>query len=206
MKRNGFTPLRRSAENGFTLVELMVALLIFAMIAAAGVSLLNFSIRAQAAAATRLDDVAGDRRMVALLTGDFAQALPRIMRDITGASLPAFTGNTGSGVSPILRYVRGGWSNPSAAPRASIQRVEIVLAGGQLQRLSYPMTDGAAAEPPQTLAANVESITMRYRDKGPWTDTWPAPTPDALPRAVEMTVKRQGAPALVMMFLVGAAQ
>ena len=202
----GLTLSERSAENGFTLVELMVALLIFAMIAAAGVSLLNFSIRAQAAAASRLDEVASDRRMVALLTADFAQALPRIARDTTGANLPAFTGNNGVGRAPILRYVRGGWSNPSGVARASIQRVEIALAGDRLQRISFPMTDGAAADAPQTLATGVESVAMRYRYKGPWSEAWVAPTADALPRAVEMTVKRRGKPAIAMLFLVGAGQ
>ena len=40
----------RDQESGFTLVELMVALVIFAMLSAAGVALLSFSVRAQAAA------------------------------------------------------------------------------------------------------------------------------------------------------------
>ncbi|WP_447410841.1 PulJ/GspJ family protein, partial [Clostridium perfringens] len=54
---HGFTPLRRYAEHGFTLVEVMIALLIFGMIAAAGVAILSFSVRAQGATATRLDDI-----------------------------------------------------------------------------------------------------------------------------------------------------
>ena len=42
-------------RNGFTLVEMLVSLLIFAMLAAAGVTLLSFSVRAQDVAETRLD-------------------------------------------------------------------------------------------------------------------------------------------------------
>lgn len=34
-KSNGFTPLRRSAENGFTLIEMLVALAIFSLAALA---------------------------------------------------------------------------------------------------------------------------------------------------------------------------
>ena len=202
----GCAPLGRDAENGFTLVEMMVALLIFALIAAAGVSLLNFSIRAQAAAATRLDDVASDRRMSALLITDLAQAVPRITRDTNGASVSAFSGTGGTGTAPFLRYVRAGWSNPSAAPRPSVQRVDLALVGGRLERQSYPMVDGAAPDPPQVLATNVASVVMRYRTRGAWSATWTPPEPDALPQAVEMTVTRSHAAPLTMLFLVGVAQ
>ena len=190
-------------RNGFTLVELMVALLIFGMIATAGVSLLNFSVRAQAASAQRLDAVANDRRMSALLAGDLAQAIPRITRDSSGANVRAFAGTNGADAPPMLRYVRGGWSNPDGALRASIQRVEIALVDGRLERRTYPFADGAVAGAPQTLSTNVDSIHLRYRINGAWSDNWTVPDPTALPNAVEMIVKRRGEPALMMAFLVG---
>jgi general secretion pathway protein J len=202
---NGFTPLRRSAENGFTLVELMVALLIFGMIAGAGVSLLNSSIRAQAASTTKLAELGNQRRMASLLASDLAQAIPRVTRDTAGAPVRAFSGTNGVGALPMLRYVRSGWTNPGGESRASIQRVEITLVAGRLERRAYPMADGATAGAPQVLADNVESVRLRYRDKGPWSDVWTATTFDALPRAVEMTIKRRGEPALMMAFLVGSA-
>ena len=52
---HGFTPAKRSAEHGFTLVEVMIALMIFGMLAAAGVAILTFSVRAQTATGKRLD-------------------------------------------------------------------------------------------------------------------------------------------------------
>ena len=39
-----FTPLECSAEHGFTLIELLVSLMIFAMLAAAGVLLMVNSV------------------------------------------------------------------------------------------------------------------------------------------------------------------
>jgi general secretion pathway protein J len=205
MKRNGFTSLQRSAEHGFTLVELMVALLIFGMIAGAGVSILNFSIRAQAASTAKLAEIGDQRRMAALIASDLAQAIPRITRDTAGQPVRAFSGTNGVGALPMLRYVRSGWTNPGAEPRASIQRVEIVLVADRLERRAYPMADGALAGAPQILASNVESVRLRYRERGPWSDVWTATTFDALPRAVEMTIKRRGEPALMMAFLVGPA-
>jgi general secretion pathway protein J len=52
----------RIKEAGFTLVELMVSLMIFGMLSAAGVALLSFSVRAQEAAESRLGDLAQLRR------------------------------------------------------------------------------------------------------------------------------------------------
>ena len=199
---HGFTPVWRSAEHGFTLVEMMIALLIFGMIAASGVSLLNFSVRAQAAATQRLGALGDDRRMASLLASDLAQSVPRVTRDSTGAPVRAFVGTNGVGPAPVLQYVRSGWTNPSGDPRASIQRVEIAIVDGRLERRNYPMADGAIAGAPQTLATNVESVRMRYRDKGPWIEVWDAAA--TLPRAVEITLKRRGEPALLMAFLVGS--
>ena len=197
--------MMRSAEHGFTLIEMMVALLIFGMLAGAGVSLLTFSVRAQAAASERLDRVANDQRMASLLASDLAQAVPRITRDLIGANQRAFSGTNGIGAIPFLRYVRGGWSNPDGAARASIQRVEIALTDDRLERRTYAMSDGATAGDPMVLATGVETVTLRYRDRGEWNTTWENNDPRKLPTAVELTVTRKSSPALTMAFLVGAA-
>ncbi len=201
---DGFTRSMRSAENGFTLIEMMVALLIFGMLAGAGVSLLTFSVRAQAAAGDRLDSVANDQRMASLLASDLAQAIPRITRDVVGANQRAFSGTNGVGAAPMLRYVRGGWTNPDDASRASIQRVEIALAGERLERRTYAMTDGATAGEPMVLATGVESVSLRYRDRGVWNVTWDNNDPRMVPKAVELTLTRKDGPPLTMAFLVGA--
>lgn len=190
--------------NGFTLIEMMVALLIFGMLAGAGVALLTFSVRAQAAASERLDSVADDQRMASLLASDLAQAVPRITRDVVGANQRAFSGTNGVGAAPVLRYVRGGWSNPDGASRPSIQRVEIALTDDRLERRTYAMTDGATAGDPMVLATGVETVSLRYRDRGVWNTTWENDNPKILPKAVELSVTRKGSPALTMAFLVGA--
>jgi general secretion pathway protein J len=174
------------------------------MLAAAGVSLLTFSVRAQAAASERLDSVADDQRMASLLASDLAQAVPRVTRDVVGANQRAFSGTNGVEAAPVLRYVRTGWSNPEGAPRPSIQRVEIALDQGQLQRRTYAMSDGATAGEPMVLAQDVETVRLRYRERGAWTATWDNSDPRALPKAVELIVKRRDKPALMMAFLVGA--
>ena len=200
---HGFTPVRRSAEHGFTLVEMMVALFIFAMVAATGVALLAFSVRAQAAAQRQLDGVAAERRMVALLTADFAQAVPRLARDDQGKPLRAFEGTDGAVPGIVMGYVRAGRSNPAGVARTGVERVDLVFEKGQLLRRAYAMTDGTKANSTIVLADRLAAVRLRYRDKDGWRNRWDALRPDALPRAVEITTTPQGRAPLLTAFLVG---
>jgi general secretion pathway protein J len=109
------TECKNNQQSGFTLVELIIALFIFGMLAAAGVGLLTYSTQAQAVTAQRLEGIAAERRLTAIMTNDLAQAVPRVSRDLTGTSEPAFRGGQG----PILlRYVRAGLSNGGERPSA----------------------------------------------------------------------------------------
>ena len=189
-------------QAGFTLVELMVSLLIFAMLSAAGVALLAFSVRAQGAANDALREVAALRRVNALLSADLAQAVPRPFRDRAGALRPAFTGDAGAG-GVALGMVRGGWSNPDGLPRASLQRVEYRLAADRLERIAWPHVDGAEPLAPAVLLTGVSSLRLRYRTAGAWTDRWDNPIADALPQAVELVADVERLGAVRQVFLVG---
>ncbi len=197
---HGFTFVRRFAEHGFTLIELVVALFVFGLLAAAGVSLLAGSVRAQAGATLRLDDVARERRLTAILTSDLLQVLPRVTRSTTGAVEPSFRGGNGP---LLLTFVRGGWSNGDDAARASIQRVEITRQGTRLMRSARPMADGTAVAAPVILLDDVAQIQLRFREKGEWVDVWNPTRESALPRAVELIITRTGASPLRRLFIVG---
>lgn len=185
--------------RGFTLVEVMVALLIFGMIAAAGVAILSFSIRTQGVTNSRFDDIAALNRTASLLSGDLGQAVDRPARDEAGTTFPAFVGSADG----QLRFVRTGWSNIDAAPRASAQKVAYQLVGGVLQRLAYPMLDGAAPLPPVALLDHVRQVGTRYRFQGAWSDRWDGSQGAALPQAVEFTIQRDTGSGLRIMLLVG---
>lgn len=184
---------------GFTLVELLVALLIFAMLAGAGVALLRFSVDAQAAAKDRLDAIGGLRRIDSLLAADMAQAVPRATRDAAGTVTPSFVG-TPEGFS----FVRGGWDNLDESARASLQRVEYRVSPGRLGRRQWPMLDGTAPESEATLVDRVARVGLRYRGRDGWRDRWDPVRLDVLPRAVELTVQRVGEPAVRHVLLVGS--
>lgn len=198
-----FTPVRRFAEHGFTLVEMMVALLIFGLLAAAGAALLSFSVRAQAATGAKLDDIAAVQRLSSAMAADLAQAQNRSTRDQNGATVPAFVGASDASVQPMLSLVRGGWTNLDDAPRAGAQRVDYALDNGTLLRIAYTMLDGAAPLAPAALLTGVTSVKLRYRLAGGWADAWTPKPGTALPDAMEMTVTRRDGTVLRFVFLVG---
>lgn len=193
--------MKKVREAGFTLIEVMIALMIFGMIAAAGVALLAFSVRAQGAAGAALDDIGAINRLSSILTADLAQAVDRPTRDQNGVRLPAFTG--GSGQVPMLRLVRGGWSNIDQSPRATLQKVEYQLTAGGIERVGYPALDGAAPLPAALIVEGVRQATWRFRYAGAWSDRWEGTPVAALPQAAELTLVRDNGAAYRMLFLVG---
>lgn len=192
-----------SGEGGFTLVEMVVALFVFALLASAGVAMLSFSARAQAAAGARLDQIASIRRVSALMTADLAQATPRLSRSAAGVAEVAFIGTRGGDADPALAFIRRGWENPNEAPRASLQKIGYRLRGDRLERLAAPMLDGAGFGPPATVIRGVSRLALRYRVEGTWRDRWDAIQPDALPRAVEVVLDIRGIGTVRQVFQTG---
>ena len=194
----------RPSEAGFTLVELLVALAIFALISVAGVMLLRSGSDTQLAVKGRLEDLSRTNRLYNAMEGDLAQAVARPVRDQSGQPVPAFTENDAGTPGALFGFVRAGWSNFDEAPRPGLQRVAYVLEGGALKRLSWPMLDGAAPADAATLVENVSAAQLRYRDeRGEWRSDWTATDANALPRAVELRLTLEGKPEQRMLFLVG---
>lgn len=188
-------------QSGFTLIEMMIALLIFGLLAAAGVSLLSFGVRAQAVAGHKIDDIAALYRLDGVMEADLAQAVPRPTRDEGGARRPGFESGSGG---TLLRLVRGGWDNVDSAPRADLQKVAYQLTDdGAIERVAYPMLDGAAPLPPATMLTDVVGVALRYRLAGAWSDSWSGQPSAPLPDAVEMVITRRDGTVFRELFAVG---
>lgn len=172
------------AERGFTLVEMLVALTIFAILAAAGVGILRSSVDAQAAVDRRLTEIGEIGRLQALITSDLGQAVERPTRD--GQSVrPAFVGAQGK-----VEFVRAGWSNIDNEPRSTLQRVEWRLDEGGLARIGHRHLDGGSAlSPPVALLARESTASFRFRNAdGSWAPTYLSNAQRPLPAAVELTI------------------
>jgi general secretion pathway protein J len=190
------------AKNGFTLVEMLIALVIFGMITAAGVTLLTLTVRTQEASDRLLDSLGTLRRTGALLNADLAQAAPRIHRNGDGQPVQAFIGGNG-GEALLMAFVRRGWEDENAF-RSSLQRVEYRIREGRLERWRYDAVDGAGHAVAMPLLEGVRRVQLRYRDRdGNWRDRWDPTDAARLPTAVELVSDSEGQGQVRQLFLVG---
>ncbi|AOH36404.1 type II secretion system minor pseudopilin GspJ [Luteimonas sp. JM171] len=174
--------------RGFTLVEMLVALAVFALLAAGGVTVMAWASASQGVTQARMAHVGDLQRARALLEADLAQAAPRRTRNASGiAAVQAFTGTAEPGTGLLFALTRYGWENPQGAPRASLQYVEYRLQDGRLERSARPMLDGARMDPPQLVIDGVQGARVQYRFQGAWMDGWPGGM-DRVPEAVRLTL------------------
>ncbi|WP_373491326.1 type II secretion system minor pseudopilin GspJ [Parasphingorhabdus sp.] len=180
-------------RNGFTLVEMMVALFIFAMLSVAGVIMLRSAVDSDEVTAENLGQMAEMQRFVSLMEADLSQALPRTARDDRGDRQAAFASETGGPEAAFLKFTRGGQSNINGEARSNLERVEYRLAEGNLERWRYRMTDGGSIDQPAVLISGVDTLELRFRDKrGQWSNQWETERLAELPRAIEMQFDQEG--------------
>lgn len=188
--------MRRPAARGFTLIEILVAVVIVAIIGVLAYGGLHGVINAQEQTSARMQRLQHLQQAFAIMTRDFSQLEPRAVRDpLGGTQLAAFLSSPQN--QPPLIFTRGGWGNPLADARSTEERVAYELDNGELQRLTWPELDVPSQSLPvkQTLLTNVTAFDVRFMDEtGQWQTQWPplnAPGTayiTKLPRAVEIAV------------------
>jgi general secretion pathway protein J len=191
----------RPVRNGFTLVEMLIALALFAMIAVGALGLLRFSVDAEMASRARTESIAAQRRFLSVWTADLAQAVPRPSRDQSGLARPAFEAGA-DGI--LIRFTRSGWDNVDGSPRPGLEKVEYRVAGDELVRAGYPFPDGAAPDQGAQVLPLTSPPTVRFRTSdGNWRDRWEPQLSTELPVAVELLIPQRGVPPLRIVSLVG---
>ena len=182
-------------RNGFTLVEMLVALGIFALLAMAGVGVLRSSVDLQGAVDTRLTAMGSIARLNALLSSDLGQAVDRPSR-ASGGERPAFVGDASG-----MEFVSAGRANVDGAPRSELQRVEWRSESGALLRTGFTAVDGTDEGLPSPLVRDIRSAAFRYRIlDGSWSSSFTSTEQQPLPTAVELTMTPSADAPVVMVF------
>lgn len=196
-------------QKGLTLLELVVAVAIFAL----------FSVMAYGA----LDQILTQRdhlereqtfwrtfSLVMLrLQDDLSQARPRSVRDIDGNVLPPLRGqptDTRALGESTIEFTRGGVLQLNDGAHTVLQRVGYRLRDDTLLRLVWPVLDRSPqTQPSETLLLKeVESFSVRFfGPTGDWLEQWPTEGgSDALPRGIELTLRLQGRGEFTRFFVV----
>lgn len=185
--------------SGFTLLEIMVAIAIFAVLAAAAYAGMNSIVRAQIAVRESSDALNAVSRALTRFEKDLTQAYSRSARGAYGTIDPALIGDSNS-LTVTTMVIAATATGPSAAPA----RVRHSLAQGRWLRAQTAALDLAPSTPEtaRLILDDFSEASLRYLDARLIAhDRWPPANAalegaslDTLPRAVELrfTSKRFG--------------
>lgn len=192
--------MSRRRSDGFTLLELLVALAIFAVLATMAYAALDSVMKARDQVAVKSEHLAELQTALMIMERDLEQAAARDVRDEFGDSQPAMQGG-GVGVT-VLAFTREGWRNPLGLARSHLQRVSYQFNGQRLVRQSWSILDRAPATEAysEVLLNEVKAVEVRFLGKdAQWQSYWPPQTGNAQggtappsPRAVEVNVDVEG--------------
>lgn len=189
-------------QRGFTLLELIVAIAILAIMAgAAYAGWFNVTRIAQSSEriVERYDSI---ERTFFWLQEDFEQIVQRDIVDELGGKRKSI--EVSQAGEFVVQVTRGGWSNPAMLqlpPRSDLQRVSYILDDESrlLRRYWYHVDRfDANAYRERRLLEDVNSLTFRFLDlRGEWHTAWPPESAanntdeefNELPTAVEATVE-----------------
>ncbi len=189
--------IKHKKSHGFTLIEMVVATAIFAVVGVLAYGGLNYILTNQQHiqdSSKRLKDL---QLTFQYLSKDINQIVDRSILDQYGDSQGAFIGDDEKAFS----FTHSGLRNPPGLDlqRSKLQRVAYELSDGSLTRYSWGPLDGAIAEDSfsTNLLDKIDSISIRYLDQAnQWYPTWPAlntinPLTAGIPKAVEITIVAQ---------------
>lgn len=174
--------------RGFTLVEMLVAVAIFAVASALAYGGLSTLVDARA----QID--AGNERLgrlqfaIGLIERDIRSIADRSVRENYGSDRPVLDGQPGR-----VELTRFGHANALGLTRAELERVGYQLVDGELLRHRFAVLDRAPGSLPDdtVLLEDIERFELRYlAQDGRELRQWPPPrdTGEALPRAIEVRI------------------
>jgi len=186
-------------QKAFTLIEVLVALAIFGILSALAYGALSQTLLSAEMLNERMDRLQAIQKTMRHLSQDFLQLAPRPVRLELGDSFgPALQSDLRSEFAVELTH--GGWSNPVALPRGTLQRSAYRLEEDELVRYYWNVLDRTLNNEPiaVTILDGVESLQLSYlAESGDSIEQWPppsAPGPLGLrqrPRAVEIILTLQ---------------
>ncbi|NRA30102.1 MAG: type II secretion system minor pseudopilin GspJ [Parvularculaceae bacterium] len=177
-------------QRGVTLVEVLIALGIFAAVSAIGVSALSMASRGSEQLRDATERMADMERFRGLMRADLYQLVDRPVYEATAdRPRPSFMGGRvlrgfleSREETALLALVRAGWANPgSEESRSELQAVTWLAKDGTLIRRQRPFLDAVAETPyrDDIVLEGLEKVEISFLSRGRWRDETGRPGDDA---------------------------
>ncbi len=198
-------------QGGFTLLEVLIAISIFALVGLASFQVLDQVLKSDESSAEKTRNLKNMQQAFFVMERDFMQLAKRQVRFPDGERQEPVlvSGNQllDSGSGAVI-FTRLGWINPGAMlPRSELQLAGYRVQEQKLERLYYLYPDPDLGAEPQSVALleGVEELAFRFHDGEHWVNSWDKPL---LPRLVAVRLTLAGYGEIERRFMVpeGATQ
>ena len=194
------------AQAGFTLVELLLAVAIFALVSLAGFSVFDTVRKSDELSQRKLNQLNQLQTLFLIMERDFTQIARRHVRldgdksseNFIHTDALSFTSQSGA-----IAFVRHGWTNPNLViARSALQSVAYRIEDDQLQRLHFIHVDAVPGEEPKmrVLLDDVTDLSFKYYYLKKWNDT--PPKNNQLPQAISVEIATEALGEITRKFLV----
>lgn len=179
-------------HRGFTLIEVLIAMAIFAILSVLSYSGLQSVIDSKTQTEAQLERLQALQTSLMTISADMQFLVNRQSINALGSDLHSLSTENSD---YLIEITRNSWRNPSASQaRSTLQRVAYHLDEDKLIRTYWRYIDRAddEAKVDRTLIQNIESLEFRFMDEdNEWQSSWPTPGmltggTITLPKAVEI--------------------
>jgi len=192
-------------RNGFTLLEVLVAISIFSVVSLASFTIFDTVLRGDENSKIRSERQNELQRAFLLMERDFLQIAKRSMRvsgEAPGKNFLQTADDSFLADDQAIAFVRNGWTNPGLLlPRSDMQNVAYRLVDEKLERLHFNFVDAVVGEEPKVrpLITQVTSLAFEYYDGTKWQKKWSGNT---LPLAIAIEIETEDYGLIRRQFLV----
>lgn len=196
----------KKSSRGFTLIEVLLAMAITAMIAVMGYAGLSAAMSAAERHGEMVRRLGDMQTAVGWIVRDLRQSVDRPIVDARGDLQPALIGSEEN--EQLLELTHTGWDNPRGQRRGALQRVRYRLdADGNVWREHWLVLDRIDDEDhlqKVKLLSGVHSFKLQFLDGtsanakqellgGEWVEHWPSkPAGKIMPLAVQFDIDIDG--------------
>ena len=162
--------------QGFTLIEILVAVAIFGILSVGAYTVLDAGMRSRAQTESRLSKLEALQRTIQTIEKDLRMISLRQVRDEFGDKIPLLKGQSEqSGQESYLELTRSDWRNPAGLPRSNLQHLMYKFEQGSLKRLHTIFLDQASNSPyvEQILLDEIQTFNLTFLDQQQqWQNAW----------------------------------